>query len=460
MTPKKFILPSVIAIAVIAVIAVVITVLNKSNEPRLITVNNFGGSVTIQRGETLDAFKGLEIVSEDSVTVGEDSSVELLADSDKHISAEENTAFIIHSTGNEKSGNITVDLLYGKALFTIDNKLNEESSFEVTTPNAALSVQGTSFSVVYDTTEKTTTVEVFKGIVVAVSDKGEMLLGKGDAVTIYTSDSEVETDKNAPIEGNGENALPDDGTDKDTTKPAASTTAASDAVTTTAIADADVPENTTAETTATTKDNATTKTTTKATTEKTTKYDETLVLQMTYDHYGSDDDSIGDFYLQGKWKDYAKVFDMQGGEIDICRQGAGGKYIGDPECLNPVVETLSDVAAAHSDELNKKVYEKYKKNGFKKMKSVSPDYYEMNVKVSDMNVTNWFPESVEIIDDAEIYRIVIKKVDLSFSASGSTDEDDVIDTDGLPTAKAPDGDKIYVTTHSHIFKFYVDIKKG
>ncbi|MBQ9919451.1 MAG: hypothetical protein IJO49_01355, partial [Clostridia bacterium] len=64
-----------------------------------------------------------QLISEDSVEVGRTSFLELLADSDKHIIAEGNTAFKLHSTGTETSGNITIDLLYGKSLFTIDNKL-------------------------------------------------------------------------------------------------------------------------------------------------------------------------------------------------------------------------------------------------------------------------------------------------------------------------------------------------
>ena len=89
----------------------------------------------------------MTLISDDKVEVNENSFLELLCDSDKHICAEENTGFVIDSDGNEKDGYITIELLYGKALFTIDNKLPKDSSFDVKTPNATLSVRGTEFSV-------------------------------------------------------------------------------------------------------------------------------------------------------------------------------------------------------------------------------------------------------------------------------------------------------------------------
>ena len=92
----------------------------------------------------------LKGISEDTVETGESSKAELLADSDKHILAEENTKFVLKATGTEKSGNITINLLYGTSLIEIENKLSEESYFEVTTPNATLSVRGTTFEVNYD----------------------------------------------------------------------------------------------------------------------------------------------------------------------------------------------------------------------------------------------------------------------------------------------------------------------
>ena len=179
--------------AFVAVIAVAFLFSGCSNEEayRLVKVHSYDGAVTVQREEKLNAFEGLQLIPNDTVSVGDKSFLELLADSDKHIAAEENTGFVLHSTGDENSGDITIDLLYGKSLFTIDNKLNESSTFEVNTPNATLSVRGTSFSVAYDEEIKTTDVEVYSGTVQLNSGDEEMLIEKDGIATIITTDEGV-----------------------------------------------------------------------------------------------------------------------------------------------------------------------------------------------------------------------------------------------------------------------------
>ena len=160
---KKIIIPAVV-VFVAVVTAVVVFVVNQSDKYRLVKIKSYEGEVVIDRdGEDTDAFDGMKLIPDDRVNVLEKSFLELLCDNDKHICAEENTSFVIDSDGNEKDGYITIELLHGKALFTIDNKLPEDSSFDVKTPNATLSVRGTEFSVEYNPDTKETTVEVFEG---------------------------------------------------------------------------------------------------------------------------------------------------------------------------------------------------------------------------------------------------------------------------------------------------------
>ena len=161
---------------------------------RVVKINHFEGEVTVLRDEKMNAFEGLQLISEDTVETGESSKAELLADSDKHILAEENTKFVLKATGTEKSGNITINLLYGTSLIEIENKLSEESYFEVTTPNATLSVRGTTFEVNYDEETETTSVEVIEGVVaVETEDKSEELTAGKTAVV--TADEIVVEDK-------------------------------------------------------------------------------------------------------------------------------------------------------------------------------------------------------------------------------------------------------------------------
>ncbi|MBQ8728619.1 MAG: FecR domain-containing protein, partial [Oscillospiraceae bacterium] len=156
-----------ISIGLVLVIAVsmIFSGCKKEEVYRVVKINHFDGEVTVLRDEKMNAFEGLQLISEDTVETGESSKAELLADSDKHILAEENTKFVLKATGTEKSGNITINLLYGTSLIEIENKLTEESYFEVTTPNATLSVRGTTFEVNYDEETETTSVEVIEGVV-------------------------------------------------------------------------------------------------------------------------------------------------------------------------------------------------------------------------------------------------------------------------------------------------------
>ena len=197
---RKIIIPLVIA-AVALIVAVVIIVVTAggallSNSYRVIKVKDLTGNVSIQREEegTFDAFEGLQLISEDKATVSSESSLELLADSDKHIAASQNTAFMIKSSGTKDSGNITIEMLYGQALYTIDEKLNENSSFIVTTPNATMSVRGTHFSVLYDISTGQTVIEVFEGTVEAEYYGKTKLVEKGEQLIIDNSASDIPTE--------------------------------------------------------------------------------------------------------------------------------------------------------------------------------------------------------------------------------------------------------------------------
>ena len=182
----------IISIAVsLAMVCTILAGCSKEEVYRLIKVKSFDGAVTVEREEKMDVFEGLQLISEDSVEVGEASLLELLADSDKHIIAEENTAFKLRSTGTEASGNITVDLLYGKSLFTIDNKLPEGSEFIVNTPNAILSVRGTSYGVEYCPETEESRVTVFEGQVHAEWEGGEELVGMGGEIAVTGSGDDI-----------------------------------------------------------------------------------------------------------------------------------------------------------------------------------------------------------------------------------------------------------------------------
>ena len=156
---------------------------------RLVKIDTFNGNLDLQRaGNSEEVFEGMRLIPEDRVTTNEGAEAVLLVDNDKHIAANENTSFRINAVGNDKKGQVTINLLYGEALFTIDNKLKEESEFLVNTPNVDLAVRGTTFRVNYNEQFKITEVEVIEGTVWLSADDNELVLEQGDLVTVWGTD--------------------------------------------------------------------------------------------------------------------------------------------------------------------------------------------------------------------------------------------------------------------------------
>ncbi len=209
---KKILIPIGAVVALIAVILTIILVSGNRESYRLIKIKSFEGGIELQREEkgSVEVFEGLQLISEDNISVGNSAFLELLADSDKHIAAEENTGFRLHSAGDEKSGNITIELLYGKTLITIENKLNEASSFILRSPNAVLSVRGTTFSAEYFPEEEKTVAEVIEGVVSVTYEGGETVLQKGDKVAVIGSGDDLHIERNDGPLTEPENTAPSD----------------------------------------------------------------------------------------------------------------------------------------------------------------------------------------------------------------------------------------------------------
>lgn len=176
-----------IAVAVLAVVAIVAVavVLMISKGYRVIKVDSMEGEVTLERAsEEKEVFEGLKLKSEDSMTTGEDGLLELLVDDDKHILAKENTSFTIQSSGNKKKGKLTIELEYGTGLVEIENKLPDGYDVELETPNASMSVRGTTFEVVYDKISKITTLIVTEGKVRVKTEEDAITVEAGQGAVI------------------------------------------------------------------------------------------------------------------------------------------------------------------------------------------------------------------------------------------------------------------------------------
>lgn len=210
---KKILIPVSIVVVLIA-IALVVVMMNRGH--RVIKVESVEGEVELDRGSAVkEVFEDMNLRSEDMVTTGEDGLLELRADEDKYIVAIENTCFEIVSKGNAKEGRLKIKLKYGTSLIEIENKLPEGASFEVETPNAALSVRGTTFEVTYIPETNTTILKVTDGLVEAETDTESQMVPAGSTavitdehIVLASEDSMAGVVMPVMPEGNGGNGTP------------------------------------------------------------------------------------------------------------------------------------------------------------------------------------------------------------------------------------------------------------
>lgn len=200
-TVKKGPLIGAIAgVAVVILAVVVILLLNRKEAVyRIIKVFELDGKSTVTRQDIgdLDAYDNMVLESGDQVYV-DTGSLTLKMDEDKYVYAEEKTRFQLEAAGTSENSKTRIRLEEGILTNEIQNKLSDESSYEVNTPNSTMSVRGTIYMVdVYEENGiRYTKVSVFEGAVAAkliyadgsVSDQ-EKLVEKGKEVLIYDDNS-------------------------------------------------------------------------------------------------------------------------------------------------------------------------------------------------------------------------------------------------------------------------------
>ena len=183
MKKKVIIGAAIAAVIIIAIIIVAIVLGNKGY--RIISVENYEGDVAVLRGNSsINAIQGMNLVSKDFLNTATDSLATLLIDTDKHIVVSPETEIEIIAVGNENKGKVNVELKKGYASFAVDNKLNDDSTFEVETPNALLAIRGTQFDVIYDDTSNTSIVSVSEGVVHLEAGDESLELTEGNQVII------------------------------------------------------------------------------------------------------------------------------------------------------------------------------------------------------------------------------------------------------------------------------------
>ncbi len=207
MGKKKAFIIAVIALAVLAVAATVIFLkVFKKDEYRILKVFEFEGVAKVVRDQIgeIEPYVNMVLESGDDITL-ESGKMCLQADEDKYIYLEEGTEIVLKASGNSASSKTTIELLDGAITNDIQNKLLNESTYEINTPNSTMSVRGTVFRVYvyYKDGVKYTKVSVFDGKVTTrlkykdgtFSDKTvdvekgkEVLIYEDDKTTDYVSD--------------------------------------------------------------------------------------------------------------------------------------------------------------------------------------------------------------------------------------------------------------------------------
>ncbi len=167
---KKAIIGAIIG-AVILVILVTIIFIFKHKKPeyRLLKVYDVAGKASVTRKDIgeLEPYNNMVLESGDRVALDTGEMV-LQADNDKYIYLEEHTELVLKASGTSRNSKTTIELEKGGITNDIQNKLSEDSSYEINTPNSTMSVRGTIYRVyVYEEDGvKYTKITVFQGKVV------------------------------------------------------------------------------------------------------------------------------------------------------------------------------------------------------------------------------------------------------------------------------------------------------
>lgn len=183
------------AVAVIAVAVTLVVVFSKGNSYRLLKLFEFEGtgSVTRENKGDITPYTNMVLESGDIVSLVT-GTMTIQADDDKFIYLDEHTTIQLVASGSSANSKTSIEILEGGITSDIRNKLSADSSYEINTPNSAMSVRGTVFySYVYEVDGiKYTRVCCFEGAVATklsyndgTESSDEVSVPKGKEVIIY-----------------------------------------------------------------------------------------------------------------------------------------------------------------------------------------------------------------------------------------------------------------------------------
>ncbi len=200
---KKILIAASAAAVVIIAVIIAVVLLRKEDSYRVIKVYEVSGDVTVKREgkDDMEPYENMLLESGDTVIVNS-GSMTLKLDEDKYVYVEEETEFSVEAKGTSENSKTTIVLKKGAITNEIQNKLSDDSSYEVNTPNSTMAVRGTVFRVEISYDEDGTCytkVSVLEGRVSSnlvyadqtVSDK-TVEIEKGYEVIIYQDGSKTD----------------------------------------------------------------------------------------------------------------------------------------------------------------------------------------------------------------------------------------------------------------------------
>ena len=203
---KKQLIILISALAVVLVSAIVLFLLlkgPKKDEYRIIKVYEVEGDTVVSR-ETIgdiNAYGNMVLESGDLIKVNS-GKLTLKLDDDKYVYATENTEFELIASGTKKDSKTTINLHEGEIANDIQNKLSDDSYYEINTPNSTMSVRGTVYYVstyIGADGKRYTKVSVFDGTVETdlvdgggIKAGGNRMVSKGNEVIIFADDDDTD----------------------------------------------------------------------------------------------------------------------------------------------------------------------------------------------------------------------------------------------------------------------------
>lgn len=147
----RLIMIGLVSILMILAIAILLSLYFGGEVSRDLIITDIQGSALITReNRIVTATKNAHLKSGDIIDTDKDSTVRISFDDDKYILVEPCSSVYIYYTEIASKGDVSVNLSKGAVVCQINNKLKNNSSFKVKTPNSSINVTGTVFRTEFD----------------------------------------------------------------------------------------------------------------------------------------------------------------------------------------------------------------------------------------------------------------------------------------------------------------------